>query len=138
VSFAQDHPVLCARKDEGCTASYPSSKHYAMRAVAEGWFISRAEEASYCPAHLPEWVPAWRAKQAARRFEVAGQHHAAPAVLACGGCSLYEVTDTEPAGDTVTELRARAYEHGRETGHTVSVSTSRVLVVEPVRDAVDA
>jgi hypothetical protein len=67
VSYAADNPVFCAMKDEGCTASHPSGRWGNQKAADEGWFASKAEGVSYCPLHVPEWVPAWRAKQAARR-----------------------------------------------------------------------
>jgi hypothetical protein len=67
VSHAADNPVFCARKaDLGCTASHPGGKHAAIRAAAEGWFRSSKAQLSFCPAHVPDWVPEWRAALAAK------------------------------------------------------------------------
>lgn len=67
MSYASDHPVRCCHAPE-CTASFPGSKHDAIKASAAGWFFSRAEADEhgsprpYCPEHVPDWVPAWRAR----------------------------------------------------------------------------
>lgn len=64
VSMASEHPVRCAKATDGCTAQFPGSKHDAVRAHEAGWFFSRREGLAYCPEHVPDWVPAWRARQA--------------------------------------------------------------------------
>ncbi len=56
MTYASEHPVQCA----GCSLSFPGSKHGKIRAQREGWFFSR-DNIAYCPAHVPEWVAAWRA-----------------------------------------------------------------------------
>lgn len=67
MSHASEHPVTCLQ--DGCPDSFPGSKFDTMRASREGWFFPRDRDdgRGWCPAHLPDWVPAWRAKQAARR-----------------------------------------------------------------------
>lgn len=125
--------VFCARREDlGCTASYQDNKFASIRAHDAGWFRSYQEEKSYCPDHLPEWVPGWRAAQAAKKFEVEGAFSVTPTVLHCTGC---DDLDEEEAGrdpDAVRELRARGFEHAKETGHTVTVSSSDILTIEPV------
>lgn len=64
MTHASEHPVLCAKALEGCTAQFPGSKHAAIKAHAGGWFFSRQDDLVYCPAHVPEWVSAWRARKA--------------------------------------------------------------------------
>lgn len=72
MSHASDNPVFCARKDDlGCAASHPGSRHDAIRAQQEGWFHSLKTQLHYCPEHVPDWVPAWRAAQAAKKKETA-------------------------------------------------------------------
>lgn len=131
MSHASENPVYCAMRESlGCPASHPSGRWGSQKAANEGWFASRQDELSYCPEHVPDWVPAWRAQQAAKKYEVMSGVSVAPAVLACAEGDLDETTDTEPAEDTVKALRARAFEHGRQTGHTVTVFTARTLTVE--------
>jgi hypothetical protein len=121
--------VTCARRgDLGCPASYPASKFAAIRAGEAGWFCSKAEECAYCPDHVPDWVPAWRAAQAKKKFKVEGSLSARTAVLECAAGDLEGTADGEDE-ELVKALRARAFQHGRETGHTVSVTTSHVLTV---------
>jgi hypothetical protein len=68
MSHAAGNPVYCARKtDLGCTATHPGSKHDAIKAQQGGWFNSKKTGVSFCPAHVPDWVAAWRAKQAEER-----------------------------------------------------------------------
>lgn len=124
--------VTCARRaDLNCPASHPADRFSSIRAHDAGWFHSKAEDLDYCPGHVPDWVPAWRAEQAKRKFKVEGSVTAQPAVLACAGCDEAGTADGEDEG-LVKALRARAFQHGRETGHTVAVTTSRVLTVEAV------
>lgn len=47
---------------DGCTATFPGSKWDSIRAGDTGWFFTKVGDA-YCPEHVPEWVPAWRARQ---------------------------------------------------------------------------
>lgn len=61
MSYASGHPVHCARQGDGCEAQIPGSKWAAIKAGDEGWFFSRKDDAAYCPEHVPDWVPAWRA-----------------------------------------------------------------------------
>jgi hypothetical protein len=66
MSYASDHPVHCARREDlGCEASFPGSRSDRMRAGKAGWFLSRESGKAYCPAHVPEWADAWRARKAA-------------------------------------------------------------------------
>ncbi|QIG58211.1 hypothetical protein SEA_SKOG_59 [Gordonia phage Skog] len=53
--------VPCA--EEGCMASFKSHRHGQIQAHKNGWFHSRAEQVSWCPEHVPEWVAGWRAKK---------------------------------------------------------------------------
>jgi len=134
VSQVTARTVYCARRgDLGCTASYLSSKFAAIRAGEAGWFSSRAEELDYCPDHVPDWVPAWRAKQEKLKFKVDGSFSALPAVLRCAAGDLEGTADGEDE-ELVKTLRARAFQHGRETGHTVTVTTTHELTVEPADD----
>jgi hypothetical protein len=66
-SYSSRHPVTCLQ--DGCLASFPGSKHDTMRATQEGWFFPKDQQGlkGWCPAHVPGWVAAWRAQQAARR-----------------------------------------------------------------------
>jgi hypothetical protein len=136
VSYASEHPVVCAR--EGCTAFHPGSRFDAMKADRAGWFHSKAEGTAYCPAHIPDWVPAWRERQAARKFEITDTYYKLPATLQCQGCT--GLTDTEENRDdeaAMKALRARGFEHARLTGHTVSIGSAQVLVIEAVKENAD-
>lgn len=67
MSYASDYPVHCARQaDLGCAESFPGSRHDQIRAQEQGWFFSRKTGEAFCPAHEPDWVPAWRERKAAR------------------------------------------------------------------------
>jgi hypothetical protein len=128
--------VHCARaRDLGCTATRPEHKFGAIRAQEAGWFTSKETGDSFCPDHLPGWVPAWRAKKAVRKFEVDGAYTDLPAVLKCAQGDLADVI--QPVSDDaewqamVKDLRARAFAHGRETGHVCTVIDARVLTVSP-------
>ena len=138
MSWASDHPVFCARrKDLGCPAQHPGGRHAAIQAHEEGWFQSKAEGQDYCPAHVPDWVEGWRAKQQERQFEVKDTFSRLPAALACSGCALTDTADdedSEAGEDSVRDLRHRAYLHVQQTGHTVTVVTIRELRIEAVRD----
>jgi hypothetical protein len=51
-----------------CTATYGAHKWGKIRAHSEGWFFpDDAEPGGWCPDHLPEWVPDWRARKSAAR-----------------------------------------------------------------------
>jgi hypothetical protein len=131
VSHASEHSVYCARRaDLGCTAEHPRNKFASIRAAEEGWFRSRAEELDYCPEHVPDWVPAWRAKQAEKKFKVKGSYSRLPAVLSCGGCGLTE-HEADESPEALKALRALAFDHGERTGHRASVTTVQQLTVEP-------
>lgn len=39
-----------------------ASKWDVIRAGNEGWFFQKGG-ISYCPEHVPDWVPAWRERQ---------------------------------------------------------------------------
>lgn len=133
MSHATENPVFCARGGDGCTASHPSGKWGTMAADKAGWFHSKAEECAWCPEHLPDWVPAQRAKQAARLHKVKGSFTKLPAVLKCAGCKL-QITEESEDPDMLRALRAVAFEHGRQSGHKVTVTTTQELTVEPVDD----
>ena len=138
MSYASEHPVFCAHRAQGCTASHPGSRFDAMKADREGWFHSKAEETAYCPAHIPDWVPAWRARQAAWKFEVDGTFTRLPAALQCQGCSFADTVEDPDSDEQVKDLRAQGFEHARKTGHTVSVGSAQVLVIEVVKEKADA
>ncbi len=101
-----------------------------MKADRAGWFHSYQEEQAYCPVHVPDWVPAWRAKQEAKLHKVEKSFTKLPAVLKCGGCKL---TWTEPGEnpELLAEIRDLAYLHARKTGHRVTVTTAQELTVGP-------
>jgi hypothetical protein len=132
-------PWSCARTDLNCAETTPRNKFSVIRASEAGWFFSREEEAAYCPAHVPDWVPAWRAKQAARKFRVQGTQAKLPATARCQGCEAFaEVEEDRDSDEKMTALRARAFEHAKQTGHTVTVGIAQVLVIEPVKETADA
>jgi hypothetical protein len=112
-------------------ASHPGSRWDAMAADRKGWFHSKAEECAWCPDHVPDWVPAWREKQAVRRHKVKGSFTRLPAELKCAGCKLVVSEECEDP-DKLRALRDVAFEHGRATGHTVTVTTTQELTVEAV------
>lgn len=101
-----------------------------MKADRGGWFHSKAEEKAYCPGHVPGWVPGWREKQAAKLHAVKKSFTKLPAVVKCAGCPLHRA---EPGEDpeVLAELRDLAWQHARETGHAVTVTTTQELTVEP-------
>lgn len=133
MSYASEHPVFCAVRDKGCTASHPSGRWGTIAADSAGWFHSKAEECAYCPEHVPDWVPAWRAKQAARLHKVKGSFTRQPAALACAGCDLSR-TEPDEDPDALRALRDVAFEHGKRFGHRVTVTTTQELTVEPADD----
>lgn len=104
-----------------------------MAADKAGWFHSKAEECAWCPEHVPDWVPAWRAKQAARLHKVKGSFVKLPAVLACTRCDLARTEYSEDP-DALRALRDVAFEHGRQSGHKVTVTTTQEFTVEAVDD----
>lgn len=59
-SYSRAHPVVCSC----CDASIPGSAWSRIRASEGGWFFQR-DGAVFCPAHVPEWVAQWRARQRA-------------------------------------------------------------------------
>lgn len=121
-------PVCCAHR--GCKAQHEDNKFAAIRAYEEGWFKTREGDA-WCPEHVPDWVPAWRAKQAARLFKVKGTYANLPTRFLCQGGDLDESADTADDKGLLVKMRDRAFEHGRQTGHTVTVTTAQVLTVAP-------
>lgn len=137
MSHASENPVYCVQRAQGCTASHPGSRFDAMKADREGWFHSREEQAAYCPAHVPGWVPAWREKQAEKRkqFEITDTYYKLPATLQCQGCgALADTEENRDDEDAMKALRARGFEHARKTGHTVSIGSAQVLVIEAVKE----
>lgn len=131
MSYSRDHLVRCARAaDLGCAATYPGSGHAAQRASEEGWFHSRQDDASYCPEHVPDWVPAWRASRASRR-KVVKTYARMPAVAVCldPGCGWAASAGADDA--ELARLREEAFQHARGQVHKVTVTTSQVLTLEP-------
>lgn len=51
--------VHCVGPD--CTEKVADHRWGKTKAV--GWFFSREDDKAYCPAHVPEWVEAWRKKR---------------------------------------------------------------------------
>jgi hypothetical protein len=51
--------MKCAQP--ACPETVRDSKWDMIRAQAGGWFFTRDGAQSWCPAHTPEWVTAWRA-----------------------------------------------------------------------------
>lgn len=130
MSRASESPVYCARRgDLGCQASHPGSRFDAIRAGEQGWFHSKAEAVAFCPAHVPEWVPAWRAKQEACQHKVKVSFSKRPAVLKCAGGDLEQAEESDDP-DVLRGLRAAAFAHARESGHTVTVTTTQEMTVE--------
>jgi hypothetical protein len=131
VSYAAEHPVPCARHgDLGCKASHPSSRWDAMKADRDGWFHSYQEECAYCPAHVPEWVPAWRAKRAAALHKVRKSVTGLPSEVRCSGCDL-SLSEKPVDADAEAELRDLVWQHARSTGHKITLTTTREMTVEP-------
>jgi hypothetical protein len=132
VSHASTHPVHCARRDDlACTASFPGSKWAAVKAGSEGWFFSRAEDKAYCPAHEPDWVPAWRARRGQARVTTGFERE--PALAVCRTCVWSEEAVSIEDLD-YQALRERAFGHAK-TGHLVTVTTRQVLTLTPEREA---
>lgn len=46
----------------GCTQAVLNHRWAHLRAQTDGWFFQRNNTA-WCPDHVPDWVPAWRAKR---------------------------------------------------------------------------
>ena len=134
MSYASEHPVYCARREDlNCPASHPRSRWDAVRADRAGWFHSNAEEQAYCPEHVPDWVPEWRAKQELKLRKVRKSVASLGAEVRCSGGDLRR---TEKSDDAEVEagLRDLVWQHARKTGHTVTFTTTRVMTVEPVDD----
>ena len=56
----------CAKAPDGCPVTFWDSGQWSRtKAHNEGWFFSYRAGDVFCPAHVPEWVPAWRARKAA-------------------------------------------------------------------------
>lgn len=51
--------ITCS--EPGCEVKIKN--HYWGRVKSNGWFHQKSGE-SWCPAHVPDWVEAWRAKSA--------------------------------------------------------------------------
>lgn len=61
-----------------------------MRATREGWFITR-EGIAHCPAHIPDWVPAWRERKRLKRLTIPVEHAAGPMLRGgqlCSRCGM--------------------------------------------------
>lgn len=131
MSHRQGHRESCARaEDLGCTASFPAGKFDAIRASEAGWFRSREEHKWFCPEHVPDWVPAWRASLASRR-KVVKTYDRMPAVAVCldPGCGWAASAGADDA--ELAQLREEAFQHARGQVHKVTVTTSQVLTLEP-------
>jgi hypothetical protein len=48
--------------EPGCVAEHPAHHWANKRAETQGWFHQKDGRA-WCPAHVPAWVAAWRAKR---------------------------------------------------------------------------
>ena len=57
--------VHCAGKDGmgGCDAKIKD--HAWGHIKADDWFFSKQTGNLFCPEHIPDWVPAWRARKKA-------------------------------------------------------------------------
>jgi hypothetical protein len=133
LSHARAHPSKCVAA--GCPASFPGSRFDAVKASEAGWFCGKAgsdHPGWHCPEHVPGWVSAWRAKRAAQRHRVSGSAEHLGVVYA-SGCeeTTWPVAPDTDAKALATEIRARAFEHARQTGHQVSVTVSQRLTVTP-------
>jgi len=62
---------LCS--SPGCTAEFPDHAWGAIKANGEGWFMSKDGVQAWCPAHVPDWVPAWGFRIFSRRAPALGQ-----------------------------------------------------------------
>lgn len=60
--MTRGYTVTCAQ--QGCATSYHNKSGWdSIRAQSKGWFEQKNGK-SWCPEHVPDWVPAWREQQA--------------------------------------------------------------------------
>ena len=120
----------CSFAGRGCEATFRDTGKWArIRAADDGWFFSRQEDTIYCPAHVPDWVPAWRSRQA-RRVDVTAVKVAARA--RCESCSFDEQADGD-SDEATGMVRQAAREHAASSGHVVSMTTGRRYTYTPAR-----
>jgi len=53
--------VVCS--DPACGQTHSDGQWGKIKAGAEGWFFQKDGNA-WCPAHIPDWVAEWRARNA--------------------------------------------------------------------------
>jgi len=61
-----DTCVECGAKVPHRNASGRVSRWDVIRAAEKGWFFQH-DGAAFCPTHVPDWVPEWRAGAKRRR-----------------------------------------------------------------------
>lgn len=54
----------CSRPE--CSRTFRDHRWGAIQAQNDGWFLQTNGDA-WCPEHVPDWVPEWRARMAAGR-----------------------------------------------------------------------
>ena len=52
--------------EPGCTETFKDHRWGHGKAQGQGWFLQR-DDTAWCPQHNPDWVAAWRLKQALRK-----------------------------------------------------------------------
>lgn len=62
--WAGDRYLVCA--DPSCVEMIPDHLWGRTKAYSEGWFEQK-DGTIWCPAHVPDWVDAWRARQKAKK-----------------------------------------------------------------------
>lgn len=63
------HTTFLKCSEPTCQATVSDHYHGRVEAHLGGWFFSRDKSSRWCPTHLPEWVPEYRAKKAAEKEE---------------------------------------------------------------------
>lgn len=61
-----EHTTFTSCAHPGCEMSFPNHRWGAIKAHSTGWFMAKDDQA-WCPEHLPEWVPQWRANPKRRK-----------------------------------------------------------------------
>lgn len=96
---------------------------------AAGWFFSKTGEA-YCPEHIPEWVPAWRAR--ARRARATEQPTAPNPDSTSGASAASDAAPSRVVTDetalawlsdhhNATTMRARIYRLAMPSGFAAAL-----------------
>lgn len=137
--------------EPGCEASFRSNKWEKVRASDQGWFFSFRDETSWCPEHVPDWVPAWREGRKARsaaaylemekRIKATGEPGEGTMLraavttpeVACQDCGPLKAPPRGWSADWDAVSR-QAMRHVLETGHQVAVSLWHGAIYGPERE----